>query len=307
VQLFQISQLQFISVSLQNLTKENMNNSRRNFFKLITAGAATIPFMGLLPSGVFAKEGTKLTKNNENKIDAHSHAADMEKYLKKGDEVIGMLMYPNFTALDLVGPQYFFSSLFGAKVHLIAKDISKPTATDTGVNIQPTTSFENCPEKLTILFVPGGSTGTLAAMQDPETLAFIKDKGQKADYVTSACTGSLLLGAAGLLNGYKATSHWVTLDSLKDFDAIPTNDRVVIDRNRITAAGVSAGLDLGLKITDMLRGKDYAEGVQLLAQYDPKPHLNSGSPETATPELKKMLSDMFAPFLEETKIISKNL
>ncbi len=281
-----------------------MDNSRRDFFKYMTAGVATIPLMGLLPSGALAHEGHKHPDKSDGKIDPHSHAADMEKYLKKGDEVIGMLMYPNFTALDLVGPQYFLSSLFGAKVHLIAKDISKPVATDTGVNIQPTTSFKNCPEKLTVLFVPGGSTGTLAAMQDPETLAFIKDKGQKADYVTSACTGSLLLGAAGLLNGYKATSHWVTLDSLKDFDAIPTNERVVIDRNRITAAGVSAGLDLGLKLADMLRGKDYAEGVQLLAQYDPKPHLHSGSPETATPEVKKMMSDMFTPFLEETKKVS---
>ncbi|MBL9090563.1 MAG: DJ-1/PfpI family protein [Planctomycetaceae bacterium] len=212
-----------------------------------------------------------------------------------GNETIGILMYPKFTALDLFGPHHIFISMAGAKVLLVAKT-PDPVATDTGVKIQPTTTFADCPEKLSILFVPGGTTGTLEAALDKDTREFVADRGEKAEWVTSVCTGSLILGAAGLLEGYQATSHWMTRDSLKEFGAVPVNRRVVVDRNRVTGAGVTSGLDFALQLLKDIRGKDYAETVQLFSEYDPRPPLDCGTPEKAPKEMLKLLEDMFAPF-----------
>jgi putative intracellular protease/amidase len=138
---------------------------------------------------------------------------------------IAMLVYPKMTALDLIGSQYLFASLMGATVHLVGQSLA-PVTSDTGVTITPTVTFENCPRDRTVLFAPGGTNGTLAAMQDAATLAFMEDRESRARYVTSACAGSLILGAAGLLKGYKATSHWSARDVLADFGAIPTDARV---------------------------------------------------------------------------------
>lgn len=212
-----------------------------------------------------------------------------------GSEQIGMLLYPGFTALDFVGPQYMFAGLMGAKLHHIAKTM-EPVMSDTGLAISPTTTFARAPRDFDILFVPGGGEGTIAAMQDPELLAFIADRGIRAKWITSVCTGSLVLGAAGLLKGFKATSHWVARPLLTDVGATPVDARVVIDRNRITGAGVSAGLDLGLTIVGMLRDRPYAETLQLLAEYAPEPPFNAGTPHTAPPMAKAMLEDMFKDF-----------
>lgn len=214
-----------------------------------------------------------------------------------GKEHIVMLAYPGMTALDLVGPQYMFSSLMGAKVQVVAKSLA-PILTDTGLTIVPDASFADVPSAVTVLFAPGGTSGTLSAMQDEETISFLKSVGAGCEYITSVCTGSLLLGKAGLLDGYRATSHWITLPLLQRVGAIPINDRVVIDRNRITGAGVSAGLDFGLQMVSDFRGADYAESVQLLCEYSPKPPLNAGSPETAKPHQVAMLKNMLAGFLE---------
>ena len=145
-----------------------------------------------------------------------------------------------------------------------------------------------------VLFVPGGVPGTFTMMEDKEVLSFLAEKGQNARFVTSVCTGSLILGAAGLLNGYKATSHWATHDVLKELGAIPTKGRVVSDRNRITGGGVTAGIDFGLQIAANLRNQDYAEAIQLYLEYDPAPPFNAGSPEKAPAIVNQFLNDMFA-------------
>jgi cyclohexyl-isocyanide hydratase len=221
-----------------------------------------------------------------------------------GKEQIAMLLYPEFTALDLVGPQYMFANLMGATVHLAAKKI-EPVMSDTRLAISPTITLDECPKDLDILFVPGGTTGTLAVMQDEETLNFLADRGARAKLVTSVCTGSLLLGAAGLLRGYNATSHWVTRDLLKHVGAKPVNKRVVRDRNRITGAGVTAGLDFGLAIVAQLRDRQYAEAVQLLAEYAPQPPFSAGSADTAPKAARNMMDDMFVGFVGKMADVAK--
>jgi putative intracellular protease/amidase len=219
---------------------------------------------------------------------------------------IAMLVYPNMTALDLIGPQYMFASLMGAKVHLVAKTRA-PVTSDTGVTITPTATFSETPRDLTVLFAPGGTLGTLAALKDEETRAFMADRGSRAKYVTSVCTGSLILGAAGLLKGYKATSHWAARDALADFGAIPTDARVVRDRNRITGAGVTAGLDFGLAMVAELRDPVYAQGVQLLCEYDPHPPFDAGSIHTAPASVQSMMRGMLAPFQSEVRAAAKSI
>ena len=206
---------------------------------------------------------------------------------------IGMLLYPGLTLLDLIGPQTVFS--WFANTHLVwkTKDL---VYSDTGIGMQPTCTFESCPRELDILFVPGGF-GQNQLMGDAEVLAFLADRGPKAKYVTSVCSGSLLLGAAGLLKGYKATSHWAARDGLSAFGAIPTDARVVVDRNRITGGGVTAGIDFGLVLLAKLRGDDAAKLTQLAMEYDPEPPFLSGSPKTAGPAIvEQAMSFMAATF-----------
>lgn len=217
-----------------------------------------------------------------------------------GHEQIGMLLYPGFTALDYVGPQHMLASLMGATVHHIAKTM-EPVVSDNKLAVLPTTTLAQAPRDLDILFVPGGGEGTLAALQDEALVRFVADRGGRAKWVTSVCTGSLVLGAAGLLKGYRATSHWVALPLLKEAGATPVDARVVRDRNRLTSAGVSAGLDLGLTLVGMLRDRAYAETVQLLAEYAPAPPFSAGSPRTAPPMVKAMVEDMFTDFNGQTR------
>jgi putative intracellular protease/amidase len=219
---------------------------------------------------------------------------------------IAMLVYPRMTALDLIGPQYMFAALLGAKVHLVAKT-REPVTSDTGVTITPTATFAETPQDLTVLFAPGGTQGTLAALEDAETRAFMADRGSRAKYVTSVCTGSLILGAAGLLKGYRATSHWAAREALADFGAIPTDERVVRDRNRITGAGVTAGLDFGLTMVAELRDANYAQSLQLICEYDPHPPFNAGSLHTAPPEVRAMMQGMFSPFAEQINAAAKTI
>jgi putative intracellular protease/amidase len=224
---------------------------------------------------------------------AASHDMSMAPPSWTRPDEIAMLIYPKMTALDLIGAQYMFAALMGAKVHLVAKTAA-PVTSDTGVTIAPTATFADCPRDLTVIFAPGGTTGTFAAMEDAETRAFMADRGSRAKYVTSVCTGSLILGAAGLLDGYKATSHWAVREVLADFGATPTDQRVVRDRNRITGAGVTAGLDFGLTMVAELRDRNYAESVQLLCEYDPHPPFDSGSLHTAPPEVRDVMSTMLS-------------
>jgi putative intracellular protease/amidase len=225
---------------------------------------------------------------------------EMSKVHWEGDEQIAMLMYPGMTVLDLIGPQSMFGALMGAKVFLVAKTLD-PVTSDAGVIITPTATFDSCPRDLTVLFTPGGTDGTLTAAADPETLAFMADRGSRAKYVTSVCSGSLILGAAGLLKGYRATSHWSVRHVLSGFGAIPSDARVVRDRNRITGAGVTAGLDFGLTMVAELRDRTYAECCQLMSEYDPDPPFSAGSMDTAPAGVKASMVQLLAEFTKKAE------
>ncbi|MDP3852543.1 DJ-1/PfpI family protein [Phenylobacterium sp.] len=204
-----------------------------------------------------------------------------------------MLAYPQMTQLDLTGPYEVFARYRELKIHLAAKSM-EPVVDGSGLQIVPTTLFADCPQA-DILFVPGGP-GQLSLMDDAETLDFVRRQGVEAKYVTSVCTGSLVLAAAGLLTGYRATCHWLSLSQLSLFQAEPTSERVVIDRNRITGAGVTSGIDFALTLGAMLFGEERTRFVQLSMEYDPEPPFPGGSPASADPELLAKLSKLAAPF-----------
>ena len=189
------------------------------------------------------------------------------------------LIHPGMILLDLAGPLTCFNMMM-ADVHLAWKTMD-PVKTDIGVTVAPTTTFAECPEEADVLFVPGGLGGTTAMMGDDEVVGFLRTRGSRSRYVTSVCTGSLLLGAAGLLKGRRATSHWYTRDLLSLFGATPTKERVVEDGNVITGGGVTAGIDFGLTLAARLRDEDTARFIQLLFEYDPQPSFDAGSPEKA--------------------------
>ena len=195
--------------------------------------------------------------------------------------VVAMLVFPGLTLLDLIGPHTTLAPTM--QVHLVARTMTG-VVSDTGVTIHPTTTLAEAPRDVDVLFVPGGP-GTAEAMADDEVLDFLVDRGGRAAYVTSVCTGSLILGAAGLLVGYRAGSHWATRHLLPLFGAEPRDERVVTDRNRITGGGVTAGIDFGLTLVAELQGRRTAELTQLLLEYDPAPPFTSGSPATADPAL----------------------
>jgi putative intracellular protease/amidase len=217
----------------------------------------------------------------------------------KGGEYIAMVIYPGMTALDLIGPHYFFSTMRGAKVHLVAPTMA-PVTCGAGVVLSPTATYADVPKEPDILFVPGAGFPTLDAMKNDQLIDFLADRGAGARYVTAVCTGPLLLGAAGLLKGYRATANWGIRDKvLPALGAIPVDARYVVDRNRITGGGVTAGIDFGLHIATLLRGPDNARICQLLAEYDPAPPFDSGSPHTAWPESVALVRNMIAGFSDD--------
>jgi cyclohexyl-isocyanide hydratase len=195
---------------------------------------------------------------------------------------IGLLLYPNLTQLDLTGPAQVLSRAPGAKMHYVWKTI-EPVPSDAGLSLMPTTTFRDCPQ-LDLICVPGGA-GQTALMSDEETLGFLRMQAEKAKYVTSVCTGSLILGAAGLITGYKSACHWMWREYLPAFGAIPVNARVVKDRNRISGGGVTAGIDFALTVVAEIWGDEAAKMIQLYLEYNPQPPFDCGSPEKAGPEL----------------------
>ena len=205
---------------------------------------------------------------------------------------IGLLIFPKVTQLDFTGPLQVFSAVPGAKVHLIWKRI-EPVPTDSVMMLTPTTTFADCPQ-LDVICVPGGF-GTDDMVGDEEMLAFLRKQGAAAKYITSVCTGSLVLGAAGLLKGYRATTHWSAIDFLAAFGAIPTKTRVCADRNRFTGGGVTAGIDFALTLVSELVDRKTAEAIQLRLEYNPAPPFNSGSPDTAPPEILALMKERIAP------------
>ncbi|MGK6354419.1 DJ-1/PfpI family protein [Sphingomonas sp. DT-207] len=208
---------------------------------------------------------------------------------------IAFLLYPNVTQLDLTGPAQVLSRLGNAKLDLVART-RDPVPTDAQFALTPTATFSEV-TRTDILCVPGGF-GTVAAMEDEATLAWLQQVAASAQWVTSVCTGSLLLAAAGLLDGYRAACHWASRDQLAWFGAEPVAERVVFDRNRVTGGGVTAGIDFALALTAAIRGEEHARFVQLSLEYDPAPPFDSGSPEHADPETLARyhaMVDRFAP------------
>lgn len=193
---------------------------------------------------------------------------------------VGFLIFPRVQQLDLTGPYEVLASLPGTRTHLIWKTAAPITAS-TGLMLAPTTDFAHCPP-LDIFCVPGG-VGINPLLEDAEVIAFVQKQAQNVRYLTSVCTGALLLGAAGLLRGKKATTHWNARDFLPRFGAILTQGRVVHDGNLFTAGGVTAGIDFGLAIVAELAGRDAAETIQLGLEYRPAPPFNAGGPDTASP------------------------
>ena len=192
------------------------------------------------------------------------------------------LVYPNVTQLDLTGPAQVLSRLGSVKIDLVWKN-RDPVQTDSGFALLPRATLDEV-RQADILCVPGGF-GCTDVMLDESVLAWLRHVGGGAQWVTSVCTGSLILGAAGLLKGYRATSHWAWRDYLRSFGAEPIAERVVFDRNRVTGGGVTAGIDFALALTAAIRGEDYARLVQLGLEYDPSPPFDAGTPEKAGAEL----------------------
>lgn len=191
---------------------------------------------------------------------------------------IGFLLFPQVQQLDLTGPYDVLASLPDVKVHLIWKDLMPVTAS-TGLLLKPTTTFEDCPA-LDVICVPGGS-GVGPLMEDDQTLDFLRAQAANARYITSVCTGALVLGAAGLLKGKRATTHWAYHELLKPLGAIPVKDRVVRDGHLLTGGGITAGIDFALTLAAELFDPATAELVQLQLEYAPAPPFTAGSPETA--------------------------
>jgi cyclohexyl-isocyanide hydratase len=211
---------------------------------------------------------------------------------------IGLLLFPDLTQLDLTGPYEVFARLPGASVHLIWKSLA-PVACDRGLRLLPNTTFADCPQ-LDLICVPGGP-GQIALMDDEETLDFLRRQAEGAKWITSVCTGSLVLGAAGLLKGYRATTHWASHDQLAALGAIPVQERWVIDRNRISGGGVTAGIDFALALVAQMAGEAAAKAIQLSIEYDPAPPFHAGSPEDAGPAVVERLMPAMAPMLDKRR------
>jgi len=209
---------------------------------------------------------------------------------------IGFVLFPRLTQLDLTGPYEILSRMRDAETLLLAKT-RDPVPAERGLSIVPTATFADCPP-LDLVCVPGG-VGVNDVLGDAEILGFLRKTAEHARYVTAVCTGSLALGAAGLLRGRRAACHWLSREALRKFGAEPTGERVTIDGNIITGGGVTAGIDFALRVVEELRGKAAAEAIQLMVEYDPHPPFDAGSPERAGPELVERIRRAAEPMLRE--------
>lgn len=216
---------------------------------------------------------------------------------------IGLVIFPGMTQLDMTGPYQVFSMMPDTRVLLLWKTLESVTSSE-GMTILPTAAFNDCPT-LDVLCVPGGAIGQVEMMQDIEVLDFLRQQSKTAKYITSVCTGSLILAAAGLLQGYRAACHWAFRDQLAMLGVEVGSERVVVDRDRITGGGVTAGIDFGLVLAGKLCGEETAKMIQLLLEYNPAPPFNAGSPESAgdilVEQVKKFGEQLIYASLEVTK------
>jgi len=215
---------------------------------------------------------------------------------------VGFLIFPKVTQLDFTGPFEVFARTPNTEVHLVAKTQDPVHSAPGNLQLQPTVTMRDAPQ-LDVLCVPGGS-GVVTLMEDQETLEFLRRQAQGTKYVTSVCTGALVLGAAGLLRGYRATTHWLSLELLPLFGAIPVEARVVADRNRITGGGVTAGIDFGLTLAAHLFGEEAAKRIQLIMEYNPTPPFCSGSLEQADAALVDELRNVNAARQDERRKVA---
>jgi cyclohexyl-isocyanide hydratase len=218
--------------------------------------------------------------------------------------ITGMVIFPGLTQLDLTGPYEVFVRLPGMKVLLIAEN-EAVVKSDHGLLLTPDATFNTAPQA-DVLFVPGGN-GVFNAMQNKALLAFLQKQAAGAKYITSVCTGALVLAAAGLLDGYKATTHWLSLNLLRLFNIEVLEQRVVADRNRITGGGVTAGIDFGLYVAAELYSGDVAREVQLMMEYNPAPPFNAGSPKTAGEAIVQRVIDARKEIQEQRAALIKTL
>ena len=220
---------------------------------------------------------------------------------------IGFLVYPDVVQLDVMSAYQVLSFPPDATVHLIWKTL-EPIESSEGLIITPTQTFNSCPA-LDVICVPGGGIGQVEVMQDKLVLDFLQQVSSKAQYITSVCTGSLILAKANLLNGYRATCHWAFREHLSALGVEVIPERVVIDRDRLTGAGVTSGIDFGLTSIGLLWGEDMAKMAQLMMEYDPQPPFDSGTPKTAKKSLVKSLTKLGSPLIEAfwTGVRSNNI
>lgn len=209
---------------------------------------------------------------------------------------IGFLVYPDVVQLDVMGAYQVLAFPTNTQVHLIWKTLT-PITSNEGLIFSPTINLLNCPP-LDVICVPGGGMGQIEVMKDPEILDFLQQQSKSAQYVTSVCTGSMVLAAAGLLQGYKATCHWAFRDQLAMLGVEVLSQRVVIDRDRVTGAGVTSGIDFGLTLLGLLCGEEVAKITQLMMEYTPDPPFNAGTPETAGKEIVDSLIQFGKPLLD---------
>ena len=210
--------------------------------------------------------------------------------------VIAFVLFPNLTQLDFTGPLQVLSRLPGAEVHLVAKTLDL-VPSDAALRIPPTTTFDNCPP-VDLLCIPGGF-GVDQAMQDEALMAFVRREGARAKYVTSVCTGAFVLGAAGLLEGKRATTHWAYHDELALVGASPVKERVVRDGNVFTGGGVTAGIDFALAVAAEIAGEGVAQAIQLGLEYDPAPPFDSGSPDKAPAGVRAAMTERYGARLAD--------
>ncbi|MFM7427746.1 MAG: DJ-1/PfpI family protein [Elainella sp.] len=209
---------------------------------------------------------------------------------------IGFVIYPGVVQLDVMAAYQVLAFPPQTQLYLISRTL-EPVTSNEGLGLTPDLTLADCPA-LDVICVPGGGIGQVEAMRDSELLHFLQQQGQTARYITSVCTGSLILAAAGLLQGYRATCHWAFREHLAYLGVEVVSERVVIDRNRVTGAGVTSGLDLGLTLLNLLWGEPMAQLAQLMLEYDPQPPFAAGSPVTADPAVVESLLQAGKPLLD---------